>query len=267
MDAEHRQMGINDPALGKQVRKMVASLARRVGEWRSAVGGEAEWDDAVRSSVYAGEPATAAQLRLLLAPASRAVGSGSTRDPTAKLPKGEVRCADDFAHRPRSSIRSPAASGSTSSPTRPSARRSPSGCGLRRSTGWKRTPCSSATAPQVRRRGRVKAALEQSCIATGEPVAEHVDEPFDIDFVPAPVEGRPDEEIELGAEDCDVVFYDGQAIDLGEAIADTLALAMHPYPRSPSAEDALKEAGVLSRSRGRPVRRAGQAQARRDDET
>ena len=105
---------------------------------------------------------------------------------------------------------------------------------------------------QVRARGRVRAALEQSCIATGDPVAEHVDEPFDISFLPAPVEGTPDEEIELGAEDCDVVFYDGQAIDLGEAIADTLALAMQPYPRSPDAEDALKDAGVLSEEQAGP---------------
>ena len=106
--------------------------------------------------------------------------------------------------------------------------------------------------PQVRARGRVKATLKQSCIATGEPVGEHVDEPFDINFVPAPVEGAPDDEIELGADDCDVVFYDGQAIDLGEAIADTLALAMEPYPRSPDAEDALKEAGVLSEEQAGP---------------
>ncbi|MDQ3471701.1 MAG: DUF177 domain-containing protein [Pseudomonadota bacterium] len=105
---------------------------------------------------------------------------------------------------------------------------------------------------QVRARGRVRAALEQSCIATGEPVAEHVDEAFDISFLPAPVEGAPDEEIELGPEDCDTVFYDAQAIDLGEAIADTLALAMQPYPRSPDAEDALKQAGVLSEAEASP---------------
>jgi uncharacterized metal-binding protein YceD (DUF177 family) len=106
--------------------------------------------------------------------------------------------------------------------------------------------------PQVRARGRVKAALEQNCIATGDPVPEHVDEPFEISFLPAPVEGTPDEEIELGPQDCDVVFYDGQAIDLGEAIADTLALAMQPYPRSPDAEAALKEAGVLSQAEAGP---------------
>ena len=106
--------------------------------------------------------------------------------------------------------------------------------------------------PQVRAHGRIRSALEQSCIASGEAVPEHVDEPFDIAFVPAPVEGRPDEEVELAAEDCDVVFYDGQAIDLGEAIADTLALAMQPYPRSPSAEEALKEAGVMSEAEAGP---------------
>ena len=104
----------------------------------------------------------------------------------------------------------------------------------------------------VRARGRVRAALEQSCVATGEPVAEHVDEPFEISFLPAPVEGDPDEEVELAASECDIVFYDGQAIDLGEAIADTLALAMEPYPRSPDAEEALKQAGVLSEAEAGP---------------
>ncbi|MBA3525615.1 MAG: ubiquinol-cytochrome C chaperone family protein [Pseudomonadota bacterium] len=52
MDAEHRQMGMNDPALGRSVRKMVGSLARRVGEWRVAVSDAARWEDVVRSSVY-----------------------------------------------------------------------------------------------------------------------------------------------------------------------------------------------------------------------
>lgn len=105
---------------------------------------------------------------------------------------------------------------------------------------------------QVRARGRIRAALEQSCIATGDPVGEHVDEAFDIRFIPAPVEARPDEEVELAAEDCDAVFYDGQTIDLGAAIADTLALAMEPYPRSPDAEAALRDAGVLSEEEAGP---------------
>lgn len=55
MDAEHRQMGLNDPGLGRRVRKLVALLGRRVGEWRAATAGESEWVATTRSSVYAGE--------------------------------------------------------------------------------------------------------------------------------------------------------------------------------------------------------------------
>lgn len=62
MDAEHRQMGINDPTLGKGVRKMVGSLARRVDEWRGAIDDERRWDEVVRSSVYGGDEPGDAQL-------------------------------------------------------------------------------------------------------------------------------------------------------------------------------------------------------------
>ena len=100
--------------------------------------------------------------------------------------------------------------------------------------------------------GRVKASLHQSCVATGEPVTSHVDEPFAILFVPEPRPASANEEIELGQEECDTVFHDGAAIELGMAIADTLALAIDPYPRSAGAESALKEAGVLSEEQAGP---------------
>ena len=104
---------------------------------------------------------------------------------------------------------------------------------------------------QVRATGRIKAALEQSCVATGEPVPARVDEPFDLLFLPEP-KGRPDEEVEIGAEELDVVFHDGSAIELGPAVADTLALAIDPYPRGPNADAALKAAGVLSEGEAGP---------------
>ena len=104
----------------------------------------------------------------------------------------------------------------------------------------------------VRATGRVAASLEQRCVVTGEPVAAHLDEPFDIAFVPEPRPGEVPEEVELRPEDCDVVFHDGAAIDLGTAIADTLALSLDPYPRSASAEAALREAGVLSEEEAGP---------------
>lgn len=55
MDAEHRQLGLNDPGLGRRVRKLVGSLERRVDEWRTAVEGGSDWDETVVSSVYRGE--------------------------------------------------------------------------------------------------------------------------------------------------------------------------------------------------------------------
>ena len=110
--------------------------------------------------------------------------------------------------------------------------------------------CLALDGERVRATGRVAAALEQRCVVTGEPVAAHLDEAFDIAFVPEPQAG--DAEIELGPEDCDTVIHDGAAIDLGSAIADTLALALDPYPRSASAEAALREAGVLSEEEAGP---------------
>jgi len=40
------------------------------------------------------------------------------------------------------------------------------------------------------------------------------------------------------------MFHDGQLIDLGEAVAQSLGLALDPYPRSPNADALLKAAGV-----------------------
>jgi uncharacterized metal-binding protein YceD (DUF177 family) len=104
----------------------------------------------------------------------------------------------------------------------------------------------------VEARGRVLAALKQSCVVTGDPVPARLDEPFDIVFTPEPQVRRSEEEVELGSSDCDVVFHDGSSIDLGAAIADTLALALDPYPRSAGAEAALREAGVLTEAQAGP---------------
>jgi uncharacterized metal-binding protein YceD (DUF177 family) len=116
----------------------------------------------------------------------------------------------------------------------------------------------------VTARGRVRAALTQSCVATGEPVPGHIDEPFEIRFVPEPTVAGHGEEIELGEEDCDIVFHDGAMIDIGAAVADTLALSIDPYQRCAVAEAALKEAGVLSEYEAGPFAALAQLKAGRD---
>ncbi len=52
MDAQMREEGFGDPSVGKQVRSMVGALASRVDRWRHARGGEVDWSDAVRFSIY-----------------------------------------------------------------------------------------------------------------------------------------------------------------------------------------------------------------------
>ena len=117
----------------------------------------------------------------------------------------------------------------------------------------------------VRAEGRLLAALAQSCVVTNEPVASHVDEPFDLIFMPEPAAGAADQEVELGESDCDTVFHDGARIDLGGAIADTLALSIDPYPRSAGADAALKEAGIMTEAEASPF--AVLARLKKNDET
>jgi cytochrome b pre-mRNA-processing protein 3 len=53
MDSEHRELGLNDPGLGRRVRKLVGALERRVDQWRSATSGEGDWRESAGSSLYA----------------------------------------------------------------------------------------------------------------------------------------------------------------------------------------------------------------------
>ena len=99
-------------------------------------------------------------------------------------------------------------------------------------------------------RGHLSGAVVQPCSVTGDPVPHRIDEDFAIRFVPDGDESV--DEIELSEDDCDTVFYTGGAIDLGEAAAETLALALDPFPRSPGAAAALREAGVLSEEEAGP---------------
>ena len=118
----------------------------------------------------------------------------------------------------------------------------------------------------VAARGRLKATLKQACVASGEPVPERVDEAFELRFVPDPG-GRPDEEIELGADDLDTIFHDGSTIPLGAALVDTLALAIEPFPRGPNAAAAMQQAGVLSEEEAGPFAALAALKLAKKDET
>ncbi|CAM3095050.1 Chitinase [Sphingomonas antarctica] len=94
----------------------------------------------------------------------------------------------------------------------------------------------------VRATGRLHATIVQSCVATGAPVRESIDEAFDLHFVEG-LATPESEEVELGESELDTLPIEGGAIDLGEAAAQTVALAANPYPRCADADDVNLTAG------------------------
>jgi uncharacterized metal-binding protein YceD (DUF177 family) len=97
----------------------------------------------------------------------------------------------------------------------------------------------------VRAEGRLTAAIVQSCAVSGDDLAVAIDEPLQFRFVPARTDHRPEEEIELEAEDCDEIEFSGTAFDLGEAVAQSLGLAIDPFAVGPGAEEARRAAGIV----------------------
>jgi uncharacterized metal-binding protein YceD (DUF177 family) len=90
----------------------------------------------------------------------------------------------------------------------------------------------------------------QSCAVSGEDLAVRIDEPLALRFVPA---AQPEgEEIELDADELDEIPFEGHVFDLGEAVAQSLALAIDPYATGPEADQVRKEAGLLDEAASGP---------------
>lgn len=102
----------------------------------------------------------------------------------------------------------------------------------------------AAEGPIVTATGRLLADILQYCAVSGQEFPVHIDEQLLLRFVPesrAPKE----EELELQAEDCDEIFYQGESFDLGEAVAQGLGLAIDPFARGPDADAFREQAGIL----------------------
>lgn len=117
--------------------------------------------------------------------------------------------------------------------------------------------------PIVRATGRLKASIIQACAVSGEDFPVQIDEPVSLRFVPMTATHTPDEEIELDADDCDEIEYEGTSFDLGEAIAQSLALAIDPFAEGPNAEAARKAAGLTEEGASGPF--AALAALRKDN--
>lgn len=99
--------------------------------------------------------------------------------------------------------------------------------------------------------GSFIADIVQSCAVSGEDLPVHLEEPINIRFVPAG-DHDPDEEIELSEDACDEVEYTGNTVDLGEAVAESLALAFNPFLTGPNADAVRKQVGLLDEESSGP---------------
>jgi uncharacterized metal-binding protein YceD (DUF177 family) len=78
--------------------------------------------------------------------------------------------------------------------------------------------------------GRLEAVVVQTCVVSLEDFQSRIGEDFAVHFVPEGTE-RDDPD----PESIDEIPYAGDAIDLGEATTEQLALALDPYPHRPGA--------------------------------
>ena len=88
-----------------------------------------------------------------------------------------------------------------------------------------------------RLQGRVVADVVQACVSTGEPVDEHIDAPFDVEFWPAEeigVGGKNEETLDPYSGDPPEPL-DDDIIDAGRIAYETLAISIEPFPRHPDA--------------------------------
>ncbi len=90
---------------------------------------------------------------------------------------------------------------------------------------------------RVRVKGGLTAEVVQTCVVTLAPLEATVTEVLDLTF--GPCEAAEDEtgEVDLSwdRDDPPDPIIDG-VIDIGEAVAEHLALALNPFPRAPDAE-------------------------------
>jgi hypothetical protein len=96
---------------------------------------------------------------------------------------------------------------------------------------------SSRSGQRLRLSGRLQAALQQLCVVTLEPVAATIDEEFSVIYAASVADSVEDgAEVTIDDATADDAWdepWPGDSLDVGEAVAQQLALAIDPYPRAP----------------------------------
>jgi uncharacterized metal-binding protein YceD (DUF177 family) len=93
---------------------------------------------------------------------------------------------------------------------------------------------SATAAGQVRVDGHLSAQVVQACVVTLEPVPAEIDETFTLFYAEAAEPAGHSVDLPLDDAAWPEPIVDG-TIDIGEAVAQQLAVALEPYPRAPGA--------------------------------
>ena len=87
--------------------------------------------------------------------------------------------------------------------------------------------------------GRLRASVVQTCVVTLDPVPATIDVPVEAEFWPpekiAALQEQVDDPAQTGGMDWPEPI-EGDAIDLGPLIYETLATSLDPYPKKPGAQ-------------------------------
>jgi uncharacterized metal-binding protein YceD (DUF177 family) len=98
--------------------------------------------------------------------------------------------------------------------------------------------------------GTLAADIVQACAVTGDDLPVTIAEPLHLRFVPETA--AEEEEVELEESELDEIPYSGTAFDLGEAVAQSLALAIDPYATGPDADRVRQEKGLSGEAASGP---------------
>lgn len=102
----------------------------------------------------------------------------------------------------------------------------------------------------IEARGTLTADLIQLCAVSDEEFPVRIEEPLAMRFVREARVVDPEEEAELPGDEPDEIEFSGDSFDVGEAIAQSLGLAIDPYAEGPNADAARREAGIVAEGAG-----------------
>ncbi len=105
----------------------------------------------------------------------------------------------------------------------------------------------------VRLKGALEARLHYQCRVSRDPFPASLSLPVDVLFLPEDQLPDPDDLIE-NPDPWDIDELDPAGVDVAEAVAVTLALALDPFPRGPDADEALERLGIQSEEEARQAR-------------